>query len=347
MLYALLTLLALHSTLYMFGRTVHLEIFRFCCRCGSRSEMDMCLCILPSPNSDMRMWCFSFSLTEVVFEAQECLSFAFWIVPLARGFPLISSGCSWRFRIARASLTYPESMICTFHSEWTTLSHVTCIFLGVFAMREVPIITLSIGNAEDHLFSRRTFPYLSSVRSFCWIVSFNGAFWSIPFACMFLSLPCHVRMNIFRLSCTSVLTCCCCSVSWSLFLHVFLHVRVVPVHTETFWTYTRRGVLNGHTESKRAILRIRPRTFHRENKQKWTFLEHLNPMLGSCLISNFLLTMRRSTWCYHLLEKFTERNHWILPISSLRIGPEKHGSRFLQSLAYKTRRDKTRQVFLI
>ena len=33
--------------------------------------------------------------------------------------------------------------------------------------------------------------------------------------------------------------------------------------------------------------------FHRENKQTWAFLEHLNPMSGSCLIANFLLTMRR------------------------------------------------------
>ena len=40
-------------------------------------------------------------------------------------------------------------------------------------------------------------------------------------------------------------------------------------------------------------------------------------------------------------ERFTESNHWILPISSLRIGPEQHASRFLQSLAYKTRRDDT------
>ena len=53
--------------------------------------------------------------------------------------------------------------------------------------------------------------------------------------------------------------------------------------------------------------------------------------------------MRRSTWCYHLLERFNESNHWILPISSLRTGPEQHGSRFLQSLAYKTRQDETRQ----
>ena len=35
-------------------------------------------------------------------------------------------------------------------------------------------------------------------------------------------------------------------------------------------------------------------------------------------------------------ERFTESNH-------LRIGPEQHVSRFLQSLAYKTRRDDTRR----
>ena len=27
---------------------------------------------------------------------------------------------------------------------------------------------------------------------------------------------------------------------------------------------------------------------------------------------------------YHLLERFTERNHWMLQISSLRIGREQH-----------------------
>ena len=60
-LYALQTLLALHSTLYLFDRTVvHLEIFRSCCRSGSRSEMEPCLWILLPPSCDMRFWCFPF-----------------------------------------------------------------------------------------------------------------------------------------------------------------------------------------------------------------------------------------------------------------------------------------------
>ena len=54
MLDVLQTILAPHSTLYFFDRTVvRLEIFRSCCKSGSRSEMEICLWILLSPNSDM------------------------------------------------------------------------------------------------------------------------------------------------------------------------------------------------------------------------------------------------------------------------------------------------------
>ena len=36
--------------------------------------------------------------------AQECLFWAYWIVPLARGFTVLSSGCSWKFRNAKRFL---------------------------------------------------------------------------------------------------------------------------------------------------------------------------------------------------------------------------------------------------
>ena len=41
-----------------------------------------------------------------------------------------------------------------------------------------------------------------------------------------------------------------------------------------------------------------------------------------------------STWGYNVLQKLTKSNHWILPIFSLRTGPEQHGSRFLKSLVF-------------
>ena len=47
---------------------------------------------------------FFFSDGSFRLRAQECLSWALWIVPLAQDFPYRSSGRSWMFRIARAFL---------------------------------------------------------------------------------------------------------------------------------------------------------------------------------------------------------------------------------------------------
>ena len=42
------------------------------------------------------------------------------------------------------------------------------------------------------------------------------------------------------------------------------------------------------------------------------------------LLSPIFCSPGCSAWRYHVLQKFTERNPWILPISSLRIGREQH-----------------------
>ena len=99
----------------------------------------------------------------------------------------------------------------------TTLSIVTTISTSVVETRRTTT------------FPRWTFPCLSSILSFCRIVPFNWASWS-PFP---FFLPCHVRMNMFLLSSTSLLTSkidniclffvgsfwrvCCCSLSSPLF----------------------------------------------------------------------------------------------------------------------------------
>ena len=51
--------------------------------------------------------------------------------------------------------------------------------------------------------------------------------------------------------------------------------------------------------------------------------QHLNPMSGSCLIANFLLT-KIGPRSYHLLERLTKVTTGSFPFSSLRIGREQH-----------------------
>ena len=49
--------------------------------------------------------------------------------------------------------------------------------------------------------------------------------------------------------------------------------------------------------------------------------QHINPMSGSCLIANFLLT-KIGPRSYHLLERLTKVTTGSFPFSSLRIGRE-------------------------
>ena len=51
--------------------------------------------------------------------------------------------------------------------------------------------------------------------------------------------------------------------------------------------------------------------------------QHLNPMSGSCLIANFLLT-KIGPHSYHLLERLTKVTLGSFPFSSLRTGREQH-----------------------
>ena len=97
MLYALQTLLALHSTLYIVGRTVvPLEIhFLLLVWITFR---DGNLCSFPSRYENLMLL-----LSDGSFLSSVRSPFvALWIVPLAGGFLLFSSGCSRMFRVARA-----------------------------------------------------------------------------------------------------------------------------------------------------------------------------------------------------------------------------------------------------
>ena len=79
--------------------------FCFYCPFRVRSEMEICLILLLFPTFDAGFFCFSI-LPEVSLWAQECLSWASWIVPLAHSFPLLSRRCHLKFRIARAFLKF-------------------------------------------------------------------------------------------------------------------------------------------------------------------------------------------------------------------------------------------------
>ena len=81
------------------------------------------------------------------------------------------------------------------------------------------------------------------------------------------------------------------------------HVDLLPVHTGTFWMYTRGrfesthgGVLNLHTGGG-------------ERRE------------GVIASSAYL---KWPTWSHHVTQRFTKSNHWILQISSLRTGREQH-----------------------
>ena len=71
--------------------------------------------------------------------------------------------------------------------------------------------------------------------------------------------------------------------------HVLPHVRVVPVHTGTFCIYTRRFF--GRTHGGQGVI-------------------------VSAAYQNL------ATCGHHVLQRFTTRNQWILPIFSLRTGRE-------------------------
>ena len=187
-------------------------------------------------------------------------------------------------------------------------------------------MTFSVASKKKHRF------FCPKNRCFCTV-------WVLRVVCFLCLCPCVSCVCMF-----SVCVCVCACVCVCVYVCVFVSVCNPPCvrstrpricrqhahmcfnmcawcrHTRRRFERTHGDVLKGHTESREVTLRIGPRIFHRENKQTWTFLDHLNP----CLIANFLLTMRRPTWCFHVPQRFTERNPWIIPISSLRTGPEKH-----------------------
>ena len=73
--------------------------------------------------------------------------------------------------------------------------------------------------------------------------------------------------------------------------HMFQHVRAVPAYTGTFWMYTRGRVGRTHGRRREGEGPRQHRVFISKNDCFLTFLEHLNRLLGSSLIANFLLTM--------------------------------------------------------
>ena len=94
------------------------------------------------------------------------------------------------------------------------------------------------------------------------------------------------------------------------------HGDVLNVHTEVFRKDTTEKRGGGHSPGKDIAF------FNRENKQKLTFLEHLDRRFIS--YRQFSAHREWPSWGYHVLQRFTERNAWILPISSLRTVREQH-----------------------
>ena len=154
------------------------------------------------------------------------------------------------------------------------------------------------------------------------------------------SLP----LSSLSLSSFSVFVCCCvlccgvvwCGVVWcdtiktspcvhsktspcvpAPLAHVETHVRVVPAYTETFWTGHTECMGEGRGLSSASCFSSKKLVICEHVEQ------HLNPMSGSCLVANLLLTKigQRS---YHLLERLTKVTTGSFPFSSLRIGREQH-----------------------
>ena len=203
MLCALQTLLARHSTLYMFDRTVvHWEIFRSCGRSRSRSAIAMSL------NLQALIWEFDADLSDAFVLLLAFMHFmGIWIAWFALSSRLISISYSWTYRTERAYLKKCSDghkqcsqlqrilrrvrTLFLFHydwyinssfakvCEWTILSRLTFVHVEVSAMRKMPKITL-----------------LSFWHS---VVLLNCIFKSgflIDSLCIVLSLPYQVRMNI-------------------------------------------------------------------------------------------------------------------------------------------------------
>ena len=97
--------------------------------------------------------------------------------------------------------------------KWTILSHLTFIFFEVSAMREMPIITLPIVATISLQLKHRgrsSFPdgFFPVSLEYCRSAELSLSarlLDSIPFAFSFLRQG-HGRMNMFRLSSTSLLT---------------------------------------------------------------------------------------------------------------------------------------------
>ena len=112
-----------------------------------------------------------------------------------------------------------------------------------------------------------------------------------------------------------------------------VYVQNVLVCTGTTRTYVStcaRGasihgdVLDVHTGTCRVDTRRRVEWTHEgifiRKTSVFTFLEHLNWMLGSSLIANFLLTKICPHMGCHVLQRFTKSIHWILPILRMERG---------------------------
>ena len=98
--------------------------------------------------------------------------------------------------------------------------------------------------------------------------------------------------------------------------HVETHARVLPAYTVTFKNDTRCAWVRGRGCRQ-------PRVFHRKTVTFEHVERHLDPMSGSCLIANFLLTKIGSRRV-SLAREVNQSYHRIFPISSLRMGREQH-----------------------
>ena len=157
----------------------------------------------------------------------------------------------------------------------------------------------------------------------------ESSLFSLLLSCLLCLLSLSLSFSVSACLCLRVLLrSCCCGVLWCVMLCCVLccgvcgacplntspcvHstrppcVRAPRAHVLYMWTccrYTRRcfectegHVLSGHTGTFRFIGKT----------SGFTFLEHLNRMLGSPLIANFLLTKICPHVDYHVLQRFTK-----------------------------------------
>ena len=98
----------------------------------------------------------------MICNIHNCNSHLFFV-----GFLCFSSLLSW---------TTGRSFLLLRVNEWTILSHFTFIFLEVFTLRTLSIITpisfFVVETRTTTFFSRWTFPCLSGILSCCWVLSF-------------------------------------------------------------------------------------------------------------------------------------------------------------------------------